>query len=243
VRLRAVVRLLRVALHLCRVVLTIALAYSRHDETRRLALRQQWSARLVELLGISLAWSGETPPAGLLVSNHISFVDICAINAIAPASFVAKEEVRSWPLIGWLSKHVDTLFLERGSRAAAQRAREHMVEYLHAGKHVAVFPEGTTGSGDGVLPFHGAMFQAAIDAAANITPIAIAYTDDSGARDYAAAFVGEKSLLECVWAIVCAKHITVTVSVLATYPANDGDRRHLSAHAHRAISHQIKRLN
>ena len=116
-KLRAVVRLLRVALHLCRVVLTIALVYPRHDETRQLALRQQWSARLIELLGISLAWSGDAPPAGLLVSNHISFVDICAINAIAPASFVAKQEVRSWPLIGWLSKHVDTLFLERGSRA------------------------------------------------------------------------------------------------------------------------------
>lgn len=242
-RLRAVVRLLRVALHLCRVVLTLALVYPRCEASHRLALKQQWSARILELLGISLECSGEISAAGLLISNHISFVDIFAINAIAPAAFVAKEEVRAWPLIGWLSTRVDTLFLERGSRAAAQRAREHIVDYLHAGKCVAVFPEGMTGRGDGVLPFHGAMFQAAIDAAASITPIAIAYRDDSGARNYAAAFVDNISLLACLWAIVCARPITVTVAVLPTYPAKDGDRRHLAAHAHRVISHRINQLH
>lgn len=236
------VRLLRVALHLCRGVLTVALVYPWGNERPLVALKQRWSARLLKLLGISLAQSGDMPSSGLLVSNHISFVDIFAINAIAPASFVAKDEVRSWPLIGWLSKHADTLFLERGSRAAAQRTRQHMVDYLHAGKRVAVFPEGMTGRGDGVLPFHGAMFQAAIDAAASITPIAIAYTDDSGARDYAAAFVGETNLFECLWSIVCARHITVAVAVLPAYPAKDGDRRHLSAHAHRVISHRINQL-
>lgn len=245
-KLRAAIpllRLLRVALHVCHGALTVAFIYPRCDEPRRLVLKQLWSIKLLKLLGISLVWSGETPPAGLLVSNHISFIDVYAINAIVPSSFVAKDEVRSWPLIGWLSKHTDTLFLERGNHNAAQRARKHMVEYLRAGKHVAVFPEGTTSNGDGMLPFHSAMFQAAIDAEAGITPIAIAYTDNNGERSYAAAFVGDMTLLECLWSIACTQGITVNVTVLPTHFTKEAERRHLSAHIHRAISHQISQLN
>lgn len=240
-KLHAATRLLRVALHVCRGALTVALVYPLSDETRRLVLKQRWSARLLELLDISLAWSGDIPRVGLLVANHISFVDVLAINAIVPVSFVAKNEVRSWPLIGWISKHTDTLFLERGSRSAAQRAREHMVEHLREGKRVAVFPEGTTSVGDGLLPFHSAMFQAAVDAGADITPIAIAYAGRDGARSYAAAFVGDTTLFECLWSIACAQHITVRVAVLPAHSGKAGDRRHLAAHMHRAISHQLNR--
>jgi 1-acyl-sn-glycerol-3-phosphate acyltransferase len=239
VKLRAVLRLLRVALHVCHGMLTVALVYPRCDESRKLALKQQWSMRLLELFDLTLRWVGDLPPAGLLVSNHISFLDVFAINAIAPSSFVAKDEVRSWPLIGWLAKYTDTLFLERGSRGAAQRAREDMVSHLRAGKRVAVFPEGTTSNGDGMLPFHSAMFQAAIDAAVNISPIAITYTDGHGARSYATAFVGEMSLLQCLWSIACAQNIIATITLLPAHAAHDGDRRHLSAHVHRAISHHL----
>jgi 1-acyl-sn-glycerol-3-phosphate acyltransferase len=243
VRLRAVFRLLRVAVHVCRGALTIAISYPRCDEPRKLLLKQQWSVKLLKILGISLTWSGERPSAGLLVSNHISFVDVFAINAILPSSFVAKDEVRSWPLIGWLARHTDTLFLERGSRGAAQRAREQMVEHLKMGNRVAVFPEGTTSLGDGILPFHSAMFQAAIDADVVVTPLAIAYTDTNGKRNYAAAFVGETTLVECLWSIACAQDITVNVAVLPAHNIGDSDRRHLSSQIHHTISQRISHLN
>ncbi len=241
-KLRAVFRLLRVAAHVCRGALTVVVSYPRCDAQRKLLLKQQWSVRLLEILGVTLTWSGETPASGLLVSNHISFVDVFAINAILPSSFVAKDEVRSWPLIGWLARHTDTLFLERGSRGAAQRARERMVEHLKMGSRVAVFPEGTTSMGDGTLPFHSAMFQAAIDAGVSVTPLAIAYTGKNGERNYAAAFVGETTLVECLWSIACAQDITVSVAVLPAHKTGNSDRRHLSSQIHHAISHRISHL-
>lgn len=217
----------------------MALVYPRSDEAKKNLLKQRWSLRLLDLLHIKLEWSGAAPDNGLLVSNHISFIDVYAIDAIVPSSFVAKSEVRSWPLIGWLATHTDTLFMERGSRGAAQRAREQMVEHLRAGKRVTVFPEGTTSLGDGVLPFHSAMFQAAVDTAAAVTPIAVHYVDRGGKPSYAAAFVGETTLIECLWSIACADGVTVKMSILPPHSAAGSDRRHLAAHAHRAISHHL----
>jgi 1-acyl-sn-glycerol-3-phosphate acyltransferase len=247
VKLRAVFRLLRVALHLSGGLLTVALVYPFCGEASRLSLKQRWSIRLLCILGISHQTGGEPPQHGLVMSNHISFVDVFAINAWMPSSFVAKDDVRHWPLIGWLASHTDTLFLERGSRSAAQRAREHMVEHLQAGKRVVVFPEGTTSNGDGVLPFHSAMFQAAIDAAVTVTPLAVHYIGTDGTRSYAAAFVGETTLIECFWSIACADGITITTSVLPplldALPDHAGDRRHLSAHAHKSISHHLSHLH
>ena len=242
-RFRAVWRLLRVVLHLLHGILTVAFVYRRSDTAKRLTLKQHWSAKLVKLLGIELKWSGHVSSGGLLVSNHISFVDVYAINAVMPSTFVAKDEVRTWPLIGWLAARADNLFLMRGSRRAAQRASEDMLEFLACGKRIAIFPEGTTSNGNAMLPFHSALFQAAIDAKADITPMAIAYTDKSGVHSHAADYVGETSLLECLWSIACADGITVTLTILSPLPASDGNRRHLSAHAHRVVLQQLSRMN
>ena len=236
---RASLRLLHVFAHLFSGLLTIALIYPFCAEPTQLSLKQRWSSTLLRILGLKLKLSGELPPRGLLVSNHISFTDVFAINAFGPSSFVAKADVQRWPLIGWLAKHNDTLFLARGSRRAAQQAREQMAEHLRAGKRIVVFPEGATGNGDHVAPFHGALFQAAIDAAEIITPLAVQYTDHSGTRSYAAAFIGGMTLVECFWNIACADNVTVSVTILPVVHAHTGDRRHLSAHAHHAISHYL----
>lgn len=239
-RLRAAWRLLRVAHHLCNGLAIVAFLYPRSDAARQHLYMQRWSAKLLDVLGIRLSWSGTVPQSGMLVSNHISFIDVFAINAIVPAAFVAKDDVRSWPLIGWLCRNTGTLFLERGSRSAAQRAREEIVARLQTGAHVAVFPEGTTSNGDAVQPFHSAMFQSAIDADVPVTPIAIAYTDATAKRSHAAAYIGDMSLLECFWSIACADGLTIIVALLAPHRSGETDRRHLSAHVHRGISHHLE---
>ena len=114
-----------------------------------------------------------------------------------------------------------------------------MAEHLRAGKRIVVFPEGTTSNGDNVAPFHGALFQAAIDAEEIISPLAIRYTNAEGERSYAAAFIGEMTLLECFWSIACADGITATITALPILHADTGDRRHLSAHAHHTISRYL----
>lgn len=241
---RTLFRLSRVALHLLQGSATVALAYPWLGEPHRLALKRRWSRQLLAMLGVRLRYQGAlqadaTLPCGLIVANHISFLDIFVVNAIAPTAFVSKDEVRSWPLIGWLCRHTDTLFLERGSRSAAQRAREHLVAHLRRGKRVALFPEGTTTRGDTLLPFRSALLQAAIDAGTTVTPVVLRYRAVDGAHSTAPAYVDDIGLLECLRAIADEKRLYAEVVAHAPLTAAAADRRQLSAHAHRIIAHTL----
>lgn len=242
---RTLWRLIRLVLHLGRGLLTVALLYPRVGVTRQLVLKQRWSRQLVNILGVTLkVGAGEAAaetPHGFLVANHISFLDIFVINAIAPAAFVAKDDVRNWPLLGWLAQRTETIFLERGSRRAAQATREHLIAQLRARRLVAVFPEGTTSDGHTVQPFHAALFQSAIDAATPVTPVVLHYTDAAGRPSHAADYVGDTSLVACLWSIASADSLTAHVDVLPMLPSSGVDRRHLAAHAHRLIGHALKR--
>lgn len=237
-------RLSRVLLHVLQGCATVAVVYPWLQENARLALKRRWSRQLLAMLKVRLCYEGalrdsETLPCGLIVANHISILDIFVVNAIAPAAFVSKDDVRSWPLIGWLCQHTDTLFLERGSRNAAQRARENLVEHLRDGKRVAVFPEGTTSYGETVLPFHSALLQAAIDAGAQVTPLALRYRSEDGKRSTAPAYVDDIGLFDCLCSIAGEKRLYVEVTALASLTTEHADRRQLSAHAHRLIAHTL----
>lgn len=244
IRLRALLRLARTALHLIGGALIVLLVYPGGTEARRLMLRQRWSRQLLDTLGVTLeVGAGATAiraPSGMLVANHVSFLDIFAINALAPACFVAKDDVRSWPLIGWMSSRTDTIFIERGSRRAAQLTRENLVGHLRDGKRVVVFPEGTTSDGRQVLPFHGALLQSAIDAGVAVTPLALRYTDVAGTQSAAADYIGDTTLAACLWAIACADGLRVRIEILPSLSTAASDRRHLAAQAHRVVTHALK---
>lgn len=234
---RAAFRLARVGLHLLWGAATVAVVYPWIDARFRRALKRRWSRQLLETLGIRMKVSsgGTAPPAGLVVCNHISWLDIYVINALTPAAFVSKDDVKHWPLIGWLCTHTETIFLERGSRAAAQRTRETLVGHLQFGVHVAVFPEGTTTGGDRVLPFHAALFQSAIDAAVPVVPLALRYTDHAGNPSRAPVYDGDITLWQCLRAIACAEGTGVSLTVLDPLTAAT-DRRELAARCHAAIA-------
>ena len=239
--MRAVFRLSRVALHLLWGAATVACVFPFLPRTTRLALKACWSRQLFDALGIRLRVAGEPPLGGLVVANHISWLDIYAINALAPTAFVAKDEVRNLPLIGWLCVKTETIFLMRGSRAGAGRAKEDMIGALGRRWRVGVFPEGTTGFGDCVRPFHGALFQAAIDAEVHIAPTVLRYTGDDGRISLAPAYVGDTSLWQCLRAIAAADGLTAHVAFLPAFPAAGLDRRHLAAHAHHLIASRLAR--
>jgi 1-acyl-sn-glycerol-3-phosphate acyltransferase len=229
-------------LHLFWAVATAATVFPWLPERARLYLKARWSRQLLEELGVRIICGGVPPAHGLLVANHISWLDIYAINAVAPTTFVSKDDVLHWPVIGWLAKRVGTLFLERGSRTAALRAKEHLVAELRTGRLVGVFPEGTTGFGDQVMPFHAALFQSAIDAEVGVTPALIRYTDGQDRPSLAAAYVGEISLWQCVRGIVTASGLTVRVAFLPAVETAGADRRHLAHHSHQLISHALAAL-
>ncbi len=178
--LRLTRRLSLTILHILLGLALMASLYPRLAPTRQQRLKQWWSKRLVQALGVRLASHGDVQTAGLLVGNHISWLDIFVINALAPSAFVSKDDVRDWPVFGWLSARADTIFLERGSRRAAHRASEHIQDCLRQGQRIALFPEGTTSDGHTVLPFHSALLQAAIDSAQPVQALALRYLDAQG---------------------------------------------------------------
>jgi 1-acyl-sn-glycerol-3-phosphate acyltransferase len=232
-------RLLRVGLHLLYGALQVALLFRLADAARRQHLTHRWSRQLLTLLGIRVeAASADFARIddGLLVANHISFIDIFVINALLPAAFVAKSDVAAWPLIGWLNRRSGTVFIERGSRQAAHRTHQHMLEALRTGKRLAIFPEGTTTAGDRLLPFHAALLQSAIDAAVPVHALALGYYGAGGVRSEAPAYIGDISLLECLISILQAGGLVVRVALAASFVPPLADRRHLAHCAHQAVA-------
>jgi len=127
---------------------------------------KRWSSGVLRILGIEIsrgADSAELPePPYLLVSNHLSYLDIVVYGALTGASFLSKAEVRDWPVIGFLSRRFGTLYVKRESPRDAARALAEIGFRLEAGAVVAVFPEATSSDGSRVLPFHGALFDAPV---------------------------------------------------------------------------------
>ncbi|MFT4101351.1 MAG: lysophospholipid acyltransferase family protein [Burkholderiaceae bacterium] len=190
----------------------------------------------------------DMPVAGLLVANHVSWVDIFVINALAPSSFIAKDDIARWPLIGTLVGRVGTLFLERGKRHAVHRALTVVAEQLRAGRRVAVFPEGTTGSGDVLQPFHANLIEAAVKADAPLLPVGLRYRGLNGERLSGEGgvidFVGSRiGFLGSVWRITGASGVVAEIHRLPPIVAPDdsGNRaRHLlAAQARQAISERL----
>lgn len=199
--------------------------------SRQLELRQRWSARLLKILGIRL--STDAPfvgPGSLIVANHVSWLDIFVINAAFPTTFVSKAEVREWPLAGWLAAKHETVFLRRGSRGHARIVNSEIAALLAEGRHVTVFPEGTTTDGSHVLGFHGALLQAAIEAKAPLQPIAIAYRKPDGQYTRAPAYDGDLSLLDSLRAIIAEPQIIARLRVGEPLSVIDTPDRKALAH-------------
>lgn len=132
---------------------------------------------LCRLLGVKVEVFGRVPQHGplLIVSNHVSWLDIVVLSAIAPVSFVAKKEVAGWPLFGSLARLQRTVFVDRDRRHATGTSRDEMRERLAAGDIIVLFAEGTSGDGRTVLPFKTSFFGAAEMPGVLVQPVTLAY--------------------------------------------------------------------
>ncbi len=219
---------------------TVALIYPSATTSRRLALKQRWSRQMLHILGIELdATLSGIEPGSLIVANHISWLDVFAINAARPVAFVSKSEVRDWPLIGWLSARTDTVFLRRGSRGHARIVNAEIDALLNAGKDVAIFPEGTTTDGTHLLGFHAALLQPAVETGRPVQPVALAYTTPDGQRTLAPAYVGETTMTECLSAILATRRMVVRLRPTASLATTGIGRRDLARTAHDAIAFSL----
>lgn len=173
------------------------------NQARRQKINQCWSRCLLFLCGVQTCYYGsqiKDRPI-LMVLNHVSWLDIFVISAARSTVFVAKSEVRQWPVLGWLVAGVGTIFIERGQRQAIKQVAEQMKTTFAQNQAVGLFPEGTTSDGLGVQDFHTSLFQAAISTAIDIQPVALRFYDGSQ-RSARVAFVGQQSLLQNVWLLL-----------------------------------------
>lgn len=238
-RIKILFRASRLLCHLAYGTL-LAMAYPLLRLSLRQTVLKRWSIELLAILHVRLEIIGRHSAAAgqgpLLVANHISWLDVFAINAIRPSCFIAKSEVSDWPLIGLLCRRMQTIFIERDIRRDTMRINSQAGETLHAGETVVLFPEGTSTDGTQVRHFHTSLFQCAIDRQAAILPVAIRYHDGTGSHCNDAAFIGDMNLLESLQNVLSSPSLHVTLTLLEP-PATEGkNRRILAAETQAAIS-------
>ena len=184
-------------------------------QAEREACVQQWARGFLKVWRIELEVRGQPPSHGplLLVANHISWLDILVLHAAGFCRFVAKSDVKGWPVIGMMASGAGTLYIERASRRDALRVVQYMTEALQRGEVVAVFPEGTSSDGRALLPFHPNLIQAAISAQAPALPVALQFVDGrTGQPSLAPIYIGDQTLLGSIWRTLTTPGIRALVS-------------------------------
>lgn len=215
-------------------------ARQRGRMTRFLARVSLW------VLGIRIRCLGSVPDVGaaqtgwadsgvgyMVCSNHVSFVDIFALSAVIPVRFVAKREIASWPIFGMISRRTETIFIDRSRRRAVLEIADAMASAMKEGRNVLFFPEGTTGRGRGLLPFHANLFAAAIDARSPVLPVVLDYNEPE-VVSYA-----DRSLFEVMKAICGTSGLEVTIRVLSALESADRERRELCAETSRQMANAL----
>jgi len=177
--------------------------------------RAQWlheaSCSVLASMGVRTRVRGTPPAGGLVVSNHLSYLDIVLYSAAMPCCFVAKSEIERWPYFGWAARVGGTLFLKRGSLASAERVAAEMSRRLSLPPPVLLFPEGTSSDGNAVLRFHNGLFEPAVRAAVPVTPAAVRYCLAGGGAERDLCWYGDEGFLPHLWKTLGARRFTAEV--------------------------------
>jgi 1-acyl-sn-glycerol-3-phosphate acyltransferase len=242
-RLVALLRFPFLGAHLLAGLAIAAAIFPWLGQPNRNRIIRGWSRLLLVICGLRLRLAGlplpptiartgvESGSAGrMLLANHTSWIDVFAVHAALPSRFVAKSEIRAWPMLGLLVTLVGTLYIERGRRHAVASMNHRVRERLRQGETVAVFPEGTTTDGTTLLPFHSNLLAPAREVGAECWPVALRYAED-GAPSSAAAFIDDMALMSSLWNILTARRLQVEVAFLEPVPTTGGRDRHHIAEA------------
>ncbi len=239
-QLRGVWRLAHCVKHIAAGMLRCAVIYPFATPAQRMQQTGRWCAKMTRVLGLQIHGIGESHAGPvLLVANHISWLDILAINAVHPARFVSKADVRAWPLLGWLVASGGTLFIERERKRDALRVVHQIADALKQGDTIAMFPEGTTGDGQSLLPFHANLLQAAVSTGTPLQPIAMRYVDADAQPSRAVVWVGDTTLVASLWQVATAHRMQAFVTQLPIVPTLERERRELSEGLRRQIAETL----
>lgn len=216
----------------------VNLLYSEANaKLKRDALKIGWLRKFGTILKLQIAIDGEFPGSGtLLVSNHISWLDIIVIGQYLPAHFVAKSDISSWPVIGYLARQGGTIFIRRGDKQHIRITAEKMVDLLKQNSNIIAFPEGTTTKGDDVLNFHASLFQPALSTESLVQPMALQY---QGAAKELAPFVGDDGFVPHLIKMLTLDKIEVKLSFLPMINSLGKKRNELSLETRGMICEKI----
>lgn len=229
------------------------------------ATKRRWAARLVRLfnrclvriLGIRIRVTGAMEEArklrgALLAPNHLSYIDGFALAATFPLIFVGKSDLRSWPLIGWMTQLSGTIFMDRGRRNHLVDSIREMAVTLAQGTNVLLFPEGTTTNGEAMLSFKSAFFDAPVQAGASVVPVSVIYHRVDGvpfslANRDRICWYGEMTFWDHFVGLLHCRSVDVSLDIhhpiWADAPAGDSDvRKDLSDRTYAAVAGGVRLL-
>ncbi|MFA9216125.1 MAG: lysophospholipid acyltransferase family protein [Sphingomonadaceae bacterium] len=232
-------RLVRVLLHVLVGMSTCAVLFPWLGKDGRDGHIRRWSRRLLALCNVTVELAPGSAPVleqAAVVANHVSWLDIFVILSLYPSRFVAKAEIRSWPLAGWLAQKAGTVFISRGSKRDLRHIFKGLVHSLQAGERVAFFPEGTTAPQGSLLPFHANLFEAAIDAKAPLQAMALTYHEGANSTHPSVDFIGETTFAESIMLILNGPPVVARLAVLAPVSSEGAHRRTLAESTHAAVA-------
>ena len=234
------VRWTRLISHIGAGLFVTGILFPRVSPARQARITQWWSQKTLRILNVTLSVHGARPANDaknlIIAANHISWLDIYVINAAHPARFVAKAEIRDWPIIGWMCEKGGTIFIRRTNRRDTARINEEIHDALATGATIGLFPEGTTTAGDRLLKFHSSLLEPAVANQAALAPAALRYCTHNGEHCLAAAYIDDLSFAESLQLIIGQPSMVAEITFAPQLSAIGATRRELASNAETAIA-------
>lgn len=231
-QLKAVPRLLRV---ICIVLAANFSGRGIKDCKARALWQQRGSKRVLAALGIKVCRHGDFPIRGLMVCNHLSYLDVLVIASQGPVVFVSKSDVSDWPFIGNLLKHAGTILAYRNQPVKSAKTALEIKTALDRGLPVVFFPEGTSTSGETVKSFRSPFFQPAHDVSAKVTPAALMYTSQNGDPGEDICYWGEHTFFTHFMKLTTIRGIVAHLNMGEMQPCLS-DRKESAVYFHKEVS-------
>lgn len=243
-------RVARVIFHTCLGLVIASVLFPLASNQLKTKLIQWWCKGLLAAFNIQVNTTGAVPnphhalTGNMFVANHISWSDIHALNSVIPLRFIAKSEIKSWPIFGFLVSKANTLFIDRSKKQDAKRTIDLAHTSLQSGDNLCFFPEGTTTDGTEIKPFKTSLIQAAILAKSPIYPVALHYPNADGSINTQIAYAGETTLVESMRNMLLQKKPVIELhffSPITPAEYDSMDRRTLTLHIEGLIRKQLMR--
>ena len=228
-------RALRVGTHIAGFFLFPPKERKRSPET--LDPLSRWCQGLLSKFKVEVTVEGPSPGPGpfLIVANHTSWMDILLIRQLVPGQFIAKEEIALWPVIGPGARRVGTLFISRNKLSSLHAIFRQVCRSLERGQSVVLFPEGTTTTGEQLLPFRSGLFESALRTGVPILPLALRYESLTGPPNHATSYTGGESFGRSLWRTLGEDRIMARLVLHSPIFPEKKSRKDLAAEARLSI--------